>query len=59
MTSPSNIPIDIAKKLIVIRDALVQENIAEAWHHLYSIADPEFESYTPWATLETLAAQNK
>ena len=35
-----------------MRDALVEEDYNEAYHQLYSIADPEFTSFTPWDELE-------
>jgi hypothetical protein len=51
-TAPTAIPCDVAKKIIAARDALIAGNTDEAYHQLYSIADPAFESFTPWATLE-------
>lgn len=51
-TAPSTIPADVARKIIAARDALTNNDIDEAWHQLYSIADPRFESYIPWAVLE-------
>lgn len=51
-TAPSAIPSDVARKIIAARDALLREDTSEAWHQLYSIADPRFESVTPWAILE-------
>lgn len=57
MTNPSDIPPDVARKLLAIKEALlVPEGIDEAYHQLYSIADPEFSSVTPWAALEKRAA---
>ena len=35
-----------------MRDALVKNDPNEAYHQLYSIADPEFTSFTPWDELE-------
>lgn len=46
---------DEAKKILLLRDALVQDNISEAYHQLYSIADPSFSSHTPWKVIEELA----
>lgn len=54
----------VARKLLELRDAIARSdgyskdgsNAADAWHILYSIADPEFSSLTPWAKLESLAA---
>jgi len=51
-TAPSAIPPDVARKIIAARDAIANEDTSEAWHQLYSIADPSFESVTPWAILE-------
>lgn len=51
-TAPSAIPSDVARKIIAARDALAKGDTNEAWHQLYSIADPRFESVTPWANLE-------
>lgn len=42
----------MARKIIAARDAIANEDTSEAWHQLYSIADPSFESVTPWAILE-------
>jgi len=40
------------EKLLACRDALLTENIQEAYHQLYLIADPKCESLTPWKELE-------
>lgn len=51
---------EVAAKLIHLRDTLAKmessELVNEAWHTLYSIADPEIASFTPWSELERLAA---
>jgi hypothetical protein len=58
MTKPSDIPPDVAHKLIACRDAILGGNQDEAWHQLYSIADPDFISYTPWSVLEEQAKKH-
>lgn len=51
---------EVAAKLLLIREALskmkVDENLSEAWHHLYSIASPGFDKFEPWQQLEAIAA---
>lgn len=34
--------------LIALRDALVERDLNEAYHQLYTLADPSFTSFTPW-----------
>jgi len=51
-TSPSDIPQDVAKKILKARQALLESNIDEAYNALYSIADPEFSDPFPWRILE-------
>jgi hypothetical protein len=53
VTDPATLPRDVRGKLLNLRAALLQGDIAEAHHHLYAIADPTFESFTPWTGLET------
>lgn len=62
MTNPNDIPPDVARKLLAIRDALIPMEsdgvgglLDEAYHQLYSIADPEFKYYHPWEILEQRA----
>jgi hypothetical protein len=43
-----------APKLLAIRDALVKGDVEEAYHQLYSLADPEFCNLQPWAELERI-----
>ena len=45
----------VARQILRARDALAQDDIAKAYHELYTIADWEFTSTTPWAGLEALA----
>lgn len=56
MTQPSDIPPDVARKIIAARNALVADRIYEAWHQLYKIASPE-PNINPWRALEKQAAQ--
>lgn len=49
------IPPDVARKILLVRDALIKEDREEAYHHLYSIASPNFEEYEPWKELEEIA----
>lgn len=51
-TAPSDIPPDVAKKILAARDALIVNNTEEAFHQLYSIADPTFTDNHPWRVLE-------
>lgn len=51
-TDPATLPDDIKAKLLSIREALVNDDVPEAWHHLYSIACPTFGDLDPWAKLE-------
>ncbi len=52
MTDAAILPDDIKIKLLAIRDALIKEDITEAYHVLYTIADPAFLSVAPWESLE-------
>jgi hypothetical protein len=47
---------DIAKKLLLIRDALIRDDGEEAYHQLCKIADPELENLNHWQELEKQAA---
>ena len=58
-TDAATLPNDIKLKLLKIRDALVLEDIDEAYHTLYSIADPTFESYEPWQSLHQADAADR
>ena len=53
-TDPASITDDVAKKIIAARDALIRDDKDEAYHQLYSIADPEFSNTNPWEKLEGL-----
>lgn len=46
----------LAEKLLAMRNALIRGDLNEAYHQLYTIADPEFESLTPWKNLEEARA---
>lgn len=49
------IPADVARKILLVRDALVKRDMEGAYHHLYSIASPKFDQYEPWKELEEIA----
>jgi len=51
-TDPKTLPKDIKVKLLIIRDELTAGDYSEAWHHLYSIASPNFDKTEPWKDLE-------
>ena len=51
-TDPTSLPKDVLKKLIKVREELVIGDINEAYHHLYSIIDPEFMTFDPWDKIE-------
>jgi hypothetical protein len=44
-----------ARKLLEIRDSLIQNQFDEAYHQLCLIADPLLENLNHWAELETIA----
>ena len=48
----------VASKILLARDAILNYDLEDAYHQLYSIADPEFESYDPWRVLEAIAEYN-
>ncbi len=45
----------VARQILLVRDALVEGDVDQAYYELYRIADREFTSTTPWACLEELA----
>lgn len=45
----------VAARIVAVRDALIREDYAEAYHQLYAIADASFEKPMPWCQLEELA----
>jgi len=49
----------VAKKLLIIRDALIKKDYEEAYHQLYSIASPNFDKNCDevWDELEKIAKQ--
>jgi len=53
-TDAATLPNDIKKKLLEIEEALVREDINEAYHILYSIADPTFTKHNPWECLQLI-----
>ncbi len=54
-TDPSEIPPDVARKIIAARDAHLEGDDSEVWHQLYAIADPAFTNFEPWKVLEEQA----
>lgn len=54
-----NISPDVAKKLLLIREALIQDNNEEAYHQLCLIADPLLKNLDHWKELEDSAKGNK
>lgn len=51
----STVPKWIAQHILLARAAYIKGDYDEVWHQLYSIADPEFSSLTPWKALEEIA----
>jgi len=51
-TDPATLPRDVRRRILLARDAIVATNLAEAYHQLQLIADPQAESKDPWAKLE-------
>jgi len=49
------IPKEIIKELLLIRNALIEKDIDEAYYILYKLADPKFESLTPWKEWEEIS----
>lgn len=47
----------VAMKVIAARDALRNNDTEEAYHQLYAIACPTFDSPSPWENIEALAAK--
>lgn len=40
------------EEAIAIRDALIANNVSEAYHQLYQAVDPAFARFEPWAAVE-------
>jgi hypothetical protein len=59
ITNPKLLPNDIKEKLLAIRNALVREDINEAYHVLYSISDPSFSNYNPWDALYLISKRER
>ena len=46
-----------AQQILKVRDALVERNLDEAYHQLYTLADPEYKiRANPWEDVERIAA---
>jgi hypothetical protein len=53
----------VAQLIVNIREALIQDDIADAWHNLYQIVSPNFdltseEFEKQWIELERIASFN-
>lgn len=46
-------------KLLELRDALIIKDIDEAYHILYSLADPDFNKINPWHEWEEIKNQDR
>lgn len=46
------LPNDVVEKLLKVRDYIAIGEYDEAYHHLYGIANPGYDSYFPWKELE-------
>lgn len=46
------LPVEVVEKILKARDALVVGNRDEAYHQLYGIASPGYDSYSPWKEME-------
>ncbi|MGN6417776.1 MAG: hypothetical protein ACTHMC_09810 [Pseudobacter sp.] len=49
----------LAGRLLEMRDEMVKGDLQGAYHILYSIANPMFDSLKPWSELEKLAANTE
>lgn len=56
VSDPAEIPPDVARKILAARDALIKGDVDAAYHALYAIANPGFDSYDPWNALENRSA---
>jgi len=48
----NQLPADVTEKILRARDALALNDIDEAYHQLYGIASPNYDSYFPWKEME-------
>jgi len=46
------LPDDVVEKILRARDALILGDRNEAYHQLYGIANPGYDSYFPWHEME-------
>lgn len=51
-SDPKHLPPDVRQKLLLIRTAIIANDLQEANHWLYAIASPGFCCLDPWAALE-------
>jgi hypothetical protein len=47
-----SLPDDVVEKILKVRDYISIGEYNEAYHHLYSIAQPKFDSFFPWKVFE-------
>ena len=47
--------VEVARKILNARDALILNDVDEAYHQLCAIADPTFTSLDHWKALEVYA----
>lgn len=52
MSNKTQLPDEVVQKILKARDALVIGNRDEAYHQLYGIASPGYDSYSPWRDME-------
>jgi hypothetical protein len=52
MSNKTQLPDEVVQNILKARDALVIGNRDEAYHQLYGIASPRYDSYFPWRDME-------
>jgi|SRR6478609_1592747 len=52
MDKDTQLPAEVVEKILRARDALVAGDADEAYHQLYGIAHPKYDTYYPWQDLE-------
>lgn len=52
MDKNPQLPDEVVEKILRSRDALVYDDRDEAYHQLYAIACPNFDSFFPWKQME-------
>jgi hypothetical protein len=53
-TDPASLPVDVRRRLLMARDALLHGDVSAAYHELYLIASPKCDKLSDdvWAALE-------